>query len=174
MPGKFHGLKRLAVRSLWGPKESDVTEHTYARPFTHWVSTILACHMIWGDQPSPWGKSRGMDLGSPRGGGVHQRAARGGPGLVPKRRKGTCQVHRILRSRALNMGGGGRPTSSAAAMQGLGQQEWGSLGRDPWTTPSPEDTSSTGRTTCERCHHTPDGPYYTILCATCNQKMSRS
>lgn len=65
-------------------------------------------------------------------------------------------------------------SSSAAAMQGLGQQERGSLGRDPWTTPSPEDTSSTGRTTCERCHHTPDGPYYTILCATCNQKMSRS
>ena len=83
-----------------------MTEHTYAGPFTHWVSTILACHMIWGDQPSPWGKSRVMDLGSPRGGGVHQRAAKGGPGLVPKRRKGTYQVHRILRSRALNMGGG--------------------------------------------------------------------
>ena len=57
---------------------------------------------------------------------------------MPKRLKGTCQVHRILRSRALNMGE--LPTSSAAAIQGLGEQERGSLGRDPWTTPSPEDT----------------------------------
>ena len=126
LPGKFHGLKRLAVCSLWGPKESDVTEHTYARPFTHWVSTILACHMIWGDQPSPWGKSRVMDLGSPRGGGVHQRAAKGGPGLVPKRRKGTYQVHRILRRRALNMGGGAhKPCCGYAGFGGTGQGVFG-------------------------------------------------
>ena len=35
MPGKFHGQWRLGVCSLWGHKESDITEHTHTRARTH-------------------------------------------------------------------------------------------------------------------------------------------
>lgn len=36
------------------------------------------------------------------------------------------------------------PNSCAAALEGLGEQQRGSVGRDPWTTPGAEDTRKTG------------------------------
>ena len=32
LPGKSHGQKSLVTCSPWGPKESDMTEHTHTRP----------------------------------------------------------------------------------------------------------------------------------------------
>ena len=50
LPGKFHGLRNLAGYSLWGWKESDMTEHTYTDflnigPYIFKAITVL----LWGE-----------------------------------------------------------------------------------------------------------------------------
>ena len=35
LPRKYHGKRRLAGYSPWGPKESDMTEYTHTHTHTH-------------------------------------------------------------------------------------------------------------------------------------------
>ena len=74
---------------------------------------------------------------------------------APSQMQGTLQASRTLLEQRLK--GGGCPNSCAAAMEGLGEQQRRSAGRDPWTTPSPEDTATTSRAqdTWEVVIHTP-------------------